>query len=55
MNGMRKKRHRIVYEEMDVISESEARQAIMWAEEFVNAVAEIVHQARRKGMRHKNA
>jgi uncharacterized protein (UPF0332 family) len=48
MNGMRKKRHRIVYEEMDVISKSEAHQAIIWAEEFVDVVTEIVHEASRK-------
>jgi uncharacterized protein (UPF0332 family) len=34
MNGMRKKRHRIVYEEMDIVSLSEAQQAVKWAEEF---------------------
>jgi len=36
MNGMRKKRYRIVYEEMDIVSEDEAKQAVRWAEEFVN-------------------
>jgi uncharacterized protein (UPF0332 family) len=35
MNGMRKKRHRIVYEEMDIVSKDEAERGIMWAEEFV--------------------
>lgn len=38
MNGMRKKRHRIVYEEMDIVSLKEAKQAIDWAEEFVELV-----------------
>lgn len=28
MNGMRKKRHRIVYEEMDIVSKNEAEQAV---------------------------
>ena len=44
MNGMRKKRHRIVYEEMDIVSKNEAEQAVRWAEEFVNTVAEIIRQ-----------
>jgi uncharacterized protein (UPF0332 family) len=45
MNGMRKKRHRIVYEEMDITSKTEAQQAVKWAEEFVNLIAETIHQA----------
>jgi uncharacterized protein (UPF0332 family) len=36
MNRLRKKRHAIVYEEMGVASEDEARRAVCWAEEFVN-------------------
>jgi uncharacterized protein (UPF0332 family) len=44
MNGMRKKRHRIVYEEMDIISEKEAEQAIVWTEEFVNMIASTIHE-----------
>jgi uncharacterized protein (UPF0332 family) len=44
LNGMRKKRHRIVYEEMDIVSEREAEQSMKWAEEFVNTVARIVRQ-----------
>ena len=43
MNGMRKKRHRIVYEEMDIVSKDEAEQAVKWAEEFVNLITEIIH------------
>jgi uncharacterized protein (UPF0332 family) len=43
MNGMRKKRHRVVYEEMDVVSEDEAEQAVKWAEEFVRRIDEMVH------------
>ena len=42
MNGMRKKRHRIVYEEMDIVSEEEAKQAVKWAEEFVKRIDEII-------------
>jgi uncharacterized protein (UPF0332 family) len=38
LNGMRKKRHRIVYEEMDIVSEGEAERSVKWAEEFVNTV-----------------
>jgi uncharacterized protein (UPF0332 family) len=38
LNGMRKKRHRIVYEEMDVVSEDEAKRAAKWAEEFVEKI-----------------
>jgi uncharacterized protein (UPF0332 family) len=43
MNGMRKKRHRIVYEEMDIVSNDEAEQAVKWAEEFVNMITDIIH------------
>ncbi len=35
---MRKKRHRIVYEEMDIISENEAKRSIEWAEEFIEKI-----------------
>jgi len=42
MNGMRKKRHRIVYEEMDIVSKNEAEQAVRWAEEFVNMIADTI-------------
>jgi uncharacterized protein (UPF0332 family) len=45
MNGMRKKRHRIVYEEMDIVSLREAQQAVEWAEEFVELIAESVEKA----------
>lgn len=31
LNGMRKKRHRVLYEEMDIVSEGEAEQALKWA------------------------
>ena len=32
---MRKKRHRIVYEEAGIVTQDEAEQSIKWAEEFV--------------------
>ena len=41
-NGMRRKRHRIVYEEMDIVTEKEARQALEWAEEFVEKINELM-------------
>jgi len=44
LNGMRKKRHRIVYEEMDIVSEDEAGQALKWAEEFVKRVDGMFHK-----------
>lgn len=42
LNGMRKKRHRIVYEEMDIVTEKESLQALKWAEEFVNRIDEMI-------------
>jgi len=44
MNGMRKKRHRIVYEEMDIVSKDEAERGIRWAEEFLEMINNIVRQ-----------
>ncbi len=44
MNGMRKKRHRIVYEEMDIVSRDEAERAVGWAEEFVKTINDIIRQ-----------
>jgi uncharacterized protein (UPF0332 family) len=44
MNGMRKKRHRIVYEEMDIVSRDEAERAVEWAEEFVEMINGIIRQ-----------
>jgi uncharacterized protein (UPF0332 family) len=41
-DSMRKKRHRIVYEEMDIVSEAEAEQHIEWATMFVNRIAKLV-------------
>jgi uncharacterized protein (UPF0332 family) len=43
MNGMRKKRHRIVCEEMDIVSNDEAEQAVRWAEEFVSMITDMIH------------
>jgi len=42
-NRLRKKRHRVVYEETDITSESEAKNAIRFAEEFVNEVKTILN------------
>jgi uncharacterized protein (UPF0332 family) len=42
MNGMRKKRHRIVYEEMDIVSRDEAKRGVKWAEEFVEMINDII-------------
>lgn len=42
-NRMRKKRHRVVYEEAGVVSEEEAKNAIQWAEEFVRKTSEILN------------
>jgi len=47
MNGMRKKRHRVVYEEMDIVSEDEAEQAVRWAEEFIDRIEKTIHQTKR--------
>ncbi|NWG09962.1 MAG: HEPN domain-containing protein [Nitrososphaerales archaeon] len=44
LNDMRKKRHRIVYEEMDIVSEDEAGQALKWAEEFVKRIEGIIRR-----------
>lgn len=44
LNGMRKKRHRVVYEEMDIVSADETEQALKWAEEFVNTIDEMIHK-----------
>lgn len=39
---MRRKRHRAVYEAVDLVSRNEAQNAMKWAEEFVNKVKEVV-------------
>jgi uncharacterized protein (UPF0332 family) len=41
-NRLRKKRHRVVYEEAGAVSEQEAKNAIRWAEDFVSKTAEIL-------------
>jgi uncharacterized protein (UPF0332 family) len=41
---MRKKRHAMVYDEPDVISEQEAKNAIVWAEEFIGKVENILNK-----------
>ena len=45
MNGLRKKRHRIVYEAIDVVSKDEAAQAIEWAQEFVKVIDEMIQES----------
>ena len=42
MDGMRKKRHRIVYEEIDIVSRDEALQTVRWAEEFVQLISNLI-------------
>ncbi len=39
---MRRKRHRAVYEAVNVVSRDEAQNALKWAHEFVNKVKEVV-------------
>lgn len=46
LNGMRKKRHRIVYEEMNIVTEKEALQALKWAEEFLERIDELVNRTK---------
>jgi uncharacterized protein (UPF0332 family) len=46
MNGTRKKRHMVIYEEMDIVSRSEAEQAIKWAEEFVNRINRLIRESK---------
>lgn len=41
-NKTRKKRHIAVYEQVDIVSEDEAKNAINWAEKFVKRVEEIL-------------
>ena len=43
MNGMRKKRHRVVYEEMDIVTLEEAKQAVEWAEEFLEVISDRIN------------
>jgi len=41
-NKTRKKRHMAVYEQVNIVSEEEAKNAIDWAERFVRKVEEIL-------------
>lgn len=41
-NKTRKKRHMAVYEQVNIVSEEEAKNAINWAERFVKRVEEIL-------------
>jgi len=41
-NKTRKKRHTAVYEQVNIVSEEEAKNAINWAERFVKRVEEIL-------------
>jgi len=38
---MRRKRHRAIYEAVDIVSSREAQNAVKWADEFVNKVKEV--------------
>ena len=42
MDGMRRKRHRTVYDIPGLVSSKEAKEAIGTAEEFVNAISQIL-------------
>lgn len=42
MDRLRKKRHKVVYEDYDIISVSEAEDAVRWAGEFILKVEEII-------------
>jgi uncharacterized protein (UPF0332 family) len=43
-NRIRKKRHRVVYEEIGAVSEEEAKKALAWADEFVRKTSEILNR-----------
>lgn len=44
MDRLRKKRHCLVYEEYDVVTGREARQALIWAEGFLERVEKMLEQ-----------
>jgi uncharacterized protein (UPF0332 family) len=46
-NRLREKRHLAIYEEVDIVSEEEAKNAIKWADEFLTKVECIL---KRKGV-----
>ncbi len=52
LNGMRKKRHRVVYEEADIVSQEEAEQGLRWAREFVNKADTILRKETTRPGRH---
>ena len=41
---VRKKRHKVIYEEPEIISEYEAKNAILWAGEFIGRVEKILKE-----------
>jgi uncharacterized protein (UPF0332 family) len=43
---VRKKRHKVVYDEPDVISEYEAENAVLWASEFLLKVEDILKRGK---------
>lgn len=45
-DGMRKKRHRVVYEEADIVSQEEAEQGLRWAQEFVKKTDTVLGKRR---------
>jgi uncharacterized protein (UPF0332 family) len=42
LDQMRRKRHRVIYEVASLVSQTEAKQAIAFAEKFVKEIAEII-------------
>jgi len=43
-NKTRKKRHIAVYEQVDIVSEDEAKNVMDWTEKFVRKVGEILER-----------
>jgi len=41
---IRKKRHRVIYEEPDIVSKDEAKNVIKWAGEFLEKVKKILEE-----------
>ena len=41
---LRRKRHKIIYEEPEIISEYEAENAILWAKEFIERIEKILKE-----------
>jgi len=42
LDRIRKKRHTAIYEEPEVVSESEAKNAVLWANEFISQAEKIL-------------